>query len=144
MEDSRTSPNSTSLSRTPLALLLNLGATSPKGAALHALLREAGVSVRDVDLSELDDSVGYLAGLPGYAASEKPYGGAAPATEFMLLCHMPDNDVTALVRTMRAAGVPVGCKAALTEHNRSWKFVDLVEEVAAEHAAMAQMRAVQQ
>lgn len=144
MEDSRTSPNSTLPSCMPLALLLNLGAASPKGAALHALLREVGVSARDVDPSELGDSAGYLAGLPGYVASERPYGGAVPATEFMLLCHMPDSDVTALVRTMRATGVPVGCKAVLTEHNRSWKFVDLVEEVAAEHAAMAQMRAVQQ
>ena len=144
MEDSRAPLNCTLPSCTPLALLLNLGAASPPGAALHALLQGAGVSVRDVAPSELEDPVGYLAGLPGYAAAEKPYGGAVPATEFVLLCHMPDNDVMALVRAMRAAGVSVGCKATLTEHNRSWKFADLVEEVAAEHAAMAQMRAAQQ
>ena len=127
----------------PLALLLNLNATAPKGAAVHQLLSQQGVAVRDIQTSQLTDAVGYLAGLPGFSPASEPYAGAVPAVEFMLLCHMPDNKVTELVRAMRAAGCSVGCKATLTEHNRTWPFVRLVQEVSEEHAMMAQYRAQQ-
>lgn len=124
----------------PLALLLNLDATSPKGAAVHQLLAQQGVAARDVQASQLADPVGYLAGLPGFSPAGKPYAGAMPTEEFMLLCHTPDEKVIGLVRAMSAAGCSVGCKATLTEHNQSWPFVRLVQEVSKEHAMMTQYR----
>lgn len=123
----------------PLALVLNLD--TPKGAAVRQVLLDAGVTVRPVLPRELGDPVGYLVGLPGFSPAPQPYAGAVPTEEFLLLCHLPDEQVLELVRAMRLASCPVGCKATLTEHNRSWPFAQLVEEVAHEHAAMAHCRA---
>lgn len=142
----------------PRALLFNLEPTTSKGAAIHELLAAVGVDVRDVACDELGLTVGYLAGLPGFSAetvasappaeatgrSGSPAGpsaGDVPDDEFMLMCHMPDDKVIGLMRVMRAANVPVGCVATLTEFNRSWQFGNLVCEVAKEHAAMEKYRA---
>lgn len=130
--------------RQPLALTFNLDLTSPKGAAVQALLEGSGISVVAVSPDRLAHLVGYLAGLPGFSPAKEPYAGPVPSEEFLLLCGMDDNGVMATVRAMRAAGCPVGCKATLTEHNRSWPFAQLVQEVSEEHAAMARYRAAQQ
>lgn len=136
----------------PLVLLWGLGADAPKGAALHELFRALGIRVKDVAPDQLGERVGLLAELPGFAAPSAPASSAVPAVppagpapagdpvdEFVLFCHMPDEQVMGLVRLMRTAGLAVGCKAALTEHNRSWPFAELLREVAEEHAAMARM-----
>ena len=133
----------TPMTSEPVALLLNLEATSPKGAALHQLFAQAGVMVHDIEPAQLADPVGYLADLPGFSPAEEQYAGVIPTEEFVLLCHMPDENVMELVRAMRAGGCSVGCKATLTEHNRTWPFVRLVQEVSEEHAAMTQYRAQQ-
>lgn len=130
----------------PLVLLRNLGASSPKGPALHALFEGAGVGTRVVDDSELAESVGYLAGIPSFSPALKTGATMTPledtllSEEFVLFCHMPDNRVMELVRTMRAAGISIGCKAMLTEHNQSWPFVRLIQEVSEEHATMTRLR----
>lgn len=128
----------------PLALTFNLDITSPKGAAIQTLLDTQGIAVRAISLDELGQTVGYLAELPGFSATRKPYTGPLPQDEFLLLCFMDDTAVMDVVRAMRAAGCPVGCKATLTEHNRSWSFGQLVQEVSEEHAAMMRYRAAQQ
>lgn len=133
------------VSPAPLVLLYNLDDTSPKGAVLRALFEGAGVNVKTVAASELANTVGHLAGLPGFPPA--PDAGATPAApneELVFFCHMTDDRVMELIRAMRAAGATVGCKATLTEHNRSWTFVRLMQEVAEEHAAMTRLRAQQQ
>lgn len=146
MTDRTTTDRATGPSPTPepLALLVNLGAGTPKGAALRALFEQAGVRVRDVAPAQMADPAGYLAGLPGFSPAPGPYAGDAPDEEFLLLCNMPDEQVMELVRAMRAAGAAVGCKAALTEHSRAWAFIELMQEVCAEHAAMQAARAAAQ
>lgn len=130
----------------PLALLRNLGESSPKGPALRALLEGAGVGIRTVDDSELAKSVGYLAGIPGFSSTPKTNAIVTSleetllSEELLLFCHMPDGRVMGLVRAMRTAGISVGCKAVLTEHNQSWPFARLIQEVSEEHAAMARLR----
>lgn len=128
----------------PLALLVNLDADTPKGAALRAFLRTSGVEVRAVEPAQMSSTAGNLAGLPGFAPADAPYRGPVPNEEFLLLCHMPDEQVMELVRGMRAAGVAVGCKAALTEHSRNWPFIELMREVCEEHATMQAARAAAQ
>lgn len=136
----------------PLVLLWGFGADAPKGAALHELFCALDIRVKDVASDQLGEQVGLLAELPGFAAPTVPASSAAPpastagpaaagdsVNEFVLFCHMPDEQVMGLVRLMRTAGLAVGCKAALTEHNRSWPFAELLREVAEEHAAMARM-----
>lgn len=136
----------------PLVLLWGLGADAPKGAALHELFCALDIRVKDVASDQLGEQVGLLAELPGFAAPTVPASSAAPpastagpapagdsVNEFVLFCHMPDEQVMGLVRLMRTAGLAVGCKAALTKHNRSWPFAELLLEVAEEHAAMARM-----
>ena len=124
----------------PIALLVNLEADQPKGAALRRLLREAGIPTRDVGRGQMSSMAGYLAGLPGFAAAA-PYEGEVPDEEFLLLCNLPDQQVLDLMRAMRAAGVSVGCKATLTEHSKHWPFIELMREVCEEHAAMEARRA---
>lgn len=131
----------------PRALLLNLGADSPKGAAVHAVLAQAGVTAIDITDNQLGCVVGQLAGLPAFATADShetrtcTTSAARPSEEFMLLCNLPDDTAMAVLRNMRAAGCPVGCKAMLTEYNRAWPLIQLVQEVCEEHAAMARLRA---
>ncbi len=140
-------PDACTTGPAPVALTFNLDPASPKGATLRALLEGAGVAMRPVDAAELGQTVGHLAGLPGFSANPQDAPVRAdplPTDEFLLLCNMEEDQVMAVIRSLRPAGVAIGCKATLTEHNRHWTFDALVREVSEEHAAMARYRAQQQ
>ncbi len=103
--------------------------------------------MRPVDAAELGQTVGHLAGLPDFPerADGAPAGAdPLPTDEFLLLCNMEEDQIMAIIRAMRPAGISIGCKATLTEHNRRWTFGALIREVSEEHAAMARYRAQQQ
>ena len=51
----------------------------------------------------------------------------------MLMCGVSDERMDALFDGMRRQGLDIGHKAALTEHNRKWTLMALLEEVGGEH-----------
>ncbi len=85
----------------------------------------------------LGNSVGAIAGLPGFKLSSKPFSGGIPEVEFMLLNNVAGQRLTDLLAAMREADCSVGCKAQVTQANRLWPFATLIAEVSREHAAMS-------
>ena len=125
----------------PLAALLNLDAGTPRGDAVRSVLTQQGIRVKTVTPDMLGDPVGAIAGLVGFKHSSKPFEGAVPEVEFMLLNGVTGQRLNDLLAAMRQADASVGCKAQVTQHNRLWPFATLVTEVSREHAAMTQEKA---
>ena len=120
------------------ALLWNLDAGTSRGDAVRALLDEAHVEARTLTPAMLARSASELLrpGQAGRAHGPRGRLEAAPACEFMLLCDVPSEALQGFLAASRAAGAVVGCKAVLTDANRTWPLGHLISEVAAEHAAM--------
>jgi hypothetical protein len=120
----------------PMAALYRLDAGTPRGDAVRTVLAEQGIRAKTVTVDRLGDPVGAIAGLVGFRPARVPYAGDVPENEFMLLCNVSHAQVNQLLPAMREADCSVGCKAQLTQHNRLWPFVTLVQEVSREHASM--------
>ena len=120
----------------PMAALYNLDVGTERGDAVRAVIVARGIRVKTVTGDMLGDAVGAIAGLVGFRRSSKPYEGEAPETEFMLLHNVTGQKLDELLAAMREAGVSVGCKAQVTQHNRLWPFATLVREVTREHERM--------
>ena len=122
----------------PCAVLWGLDPSSEKGAAVRAVLKDMGVVARTAGYERLGDAAGAFARLPGFRSAPVPYAGSEPAAgEFVLLCGLTDAQVNEFLARSREAGCVVGPKALLTKANRAWPLVQLIEAVAAEHAANA-------
>ncbi|MDO4428434.1 MAG: DUF3783 domain-containing protein [Atopobiaceae bacterium] len=122
----------------PCAVLWGLDPSSEKGAAVRAVLKDMGVVARTAGYERLGDAVGAFARLPGFRPAPVPYAGPEPAAgEFVLLCGLTDAQVNEFLARSREAGCVVGPKALLTKANRAWPLAQLIEAVAAEHAANA-------
>lgn len=107
---------------------------------LRGSLTPLGVRLRAVTAEELDAAVGTLAGLTELTAGEDPAGEAPEevAEPVLVLCHMPDSGLNALLNKLRQAGVPRSVlKAVLTPSNAAWSFRALYGELCLERRAMA-------
>ena len=94
-----------------------------------------GVRVRMVEDSQLGQTLGAACGLDAPPA-HGPGGGVAE--EMLLLAFLPEDTLDALLRALRATGLPpVRLKAVLTPVNRGWDFARLYRELAGEAAAFA-------
>ncbi len=120
----------------PMAALFNLDAGTPRGDAVRSVLAQQGIRVKTVTPQMLGDPVGAIAGLVGFKHSAKPYEGAVPECEFMLLNNVAGERLNVLLAALREADASVGCKAQVTQYNRLWPFATLVAEVSREHEAM--------
>ena len=124
----------------PMAALYNLDAGTSRGDAVRGVLAAQGIRVKTVTDDMLGDPVGAVVGLAGFRHLKKPFQGEAPQGEFMLLHDVTGARLNELLAAMREADASVGCKAQVTQHNRTWPFATLVNEVAREHAAMTSAR----
>ncbi|MBQ7713318.1 MAG: DUF3783 domain-containing protein [Oscillospiraceae bacterium] len=116
----------------PKALLYRLGEDTETGRALRAGLRAQQILTLTVEANQLGETAGRLAAANA-AGVDAPTPPDAPETAFLLLCALGDRQLDRLLAAMRRAGVSVPYKAVLTEHNREWRFRDLIAEVAREH-----------
>ncbi len=119
------------------AVLWGLDPSSKKGAAVRQVLKEMDVIVRTVAPERLGDPAGAFARMVGFRPSPVPYEGDQPDCEFVLLCNFTSRQVDQFIQASREADCVVGPKAMLTQQNRSWPLVRLIEAVAAEHEANA-------
>lgn len=120
----------------PCAVLWGLDPSGEKGAAVRGVLREMGVVARTAGYERLGDAAGAFARLPGFRPAPVPYAGPTPVVEeFVLLCGLTSAQVDEFLARSREAGCVVGAKALLTKVNRAWPLAQLMEAVAAEHAA---------
>lgn len=98
------------------------------------LIQKTGI--RRIDRADYEQTIGALAGLPGYTRSEKRYEGGEFAAPMLVFC-MGQQKMYGLLDGFRRAGVPsVDYKAMLTPTNSQWTPLQLYEELRKEHAAM--------
>lgn len=122
-------------------------------ARMKSVLVRMGVRIRNISGDQVMETVGYLAGLPGfepagtagnpaeaYSVSESA-GITVPLPEIpeqvMVLKNFSGSRIDELLAGLRKAGVPkIELKAVLTESNSRWTFYQLYQELAEEHKAM--------
>lgn len=109
-------------------------------AKLKSVLVRMGIRIRNIGPDQVNQTVGYLAGVPGY--EENADAGELPAIgeEMLVLKQFSSRRIDELLLNLRKAGVPrISLKAVLTEHNCGWTFYALYEELREEHEKMSAM-----
>lgn len=121
-------------------VLLNLGDDTPKGHQVREILAKLGIRAVTVEQKDLDETVGYLAGMPGYAPTEGNFEGKPYTAEFMLLCNLPEPRLDQFLLAMKEQNVFVGHKAMVIPGNKDLQLYELVDMIVDEHAEV--MRAL--
>lgn len=109
-------------------------------AKLKSVLVRMGIRIRNVSPEQVNQTVGYLAGVPRF--EENKDAGEAPVIgeEMMVLKQFSNRRLDELLLNLRKAGVPrIALKAVLTEHNCGWTFYALYHELREEHEKMSAM-----
>lgn len=114
-------------------VLYNLGTDSSRGERLHEILEKLGIPAEEIKDENLNETVGYLAGLKGYEAAGKTYEGKGSQAEFMLLCNLPESLLDRFLAEMTAENLRINHKAVVTEYNRETEFHELIDEIGGEH-----------
>lgn len=114
-------------------VLYNLGTDSSRGERLHGILEKLSIPAEEIKDENLNETVGYLAGLKGYEAAGKTYEGKGSQTEFMLLCNLPESLLDRFLAEMTAENLRINHKAVVTEYNREAEFHELIDEIGGEH-----------
>lgn len=86
-------------------LLFNLGADTVKGSKIRAILKEMGIEAVTVEKSQINQSVGYLAGYKDFAGDAEAFTGSGYTAEFMLMSGLSETQLDSFlqkcVRQMR-------------------------------------------
>lgn len=117
-------------------LLFNLGADTVKGSKIRAILKEMGIEAVTVEKSQINQSVGYLAGYKGFAGDAEAFTGSGYTAEFMLMSGLSETQLDQFLAKMRAADAVIDHKATVTETNKQWRFKELIGEIEKEHEVM--------
>lgn len=117
---------------------------SDRDRLLKGVLVRMGIRIKNIAPSQVQESVGFLAGLPGFEKREetKEDAGEIPMIpeEMLVLQGFGNQRLDELLRQLRRAKVPpVALKAVLTESNCRWSFYELYQEIRAEHEKMQTM-----
>ena len=109
---------------------------------MKSVLVRMGVKIRNVAPDQVLESVGYLAGVPGFgkreAADLVETEEMPQITEQMLVMRdFTSRRIDTLLFNLRKAKVPkINLKAIVTEQNAGWSFYHLYEEIGEEHRKM--------
>lgn len=117
-------------------LLFNLGADTVKGSKIRTILKEMGIAAVTVEKSQINQSVGYLAGYKGFVGNAEAFTGSGYTAEFMLMSGLSETQLDQFLAKMRAADAVIDHKATVTETNKQWSFKELIGEIEEEHEVM--------
>lgn len=129
--------------RGEMALYYNPGNGIParQTALMKSVFVRMGVRIRNVGPEDVNQTVGYLAGLKGFERQEAETAGELPVIpeQVLVLKGFSGGRLDLLLSSLRRARVPkIDLKAVLTEQNSGWTFYRLYEEIRAEHASMTE------
>ncbi len=115
-------------------LLYNLGEDTARGAHVRSILSDLGVTVETVEAKDLNQTIGYLAGLSNFEKDENAsWDGSAPSTEFMLMCGFSESLLDKFLDAMQAQEIRIDHKAIVTEYNRYYTLDELIGDIEEEH-----------
>lgn len=107
-------------------LLYNMGEDTCKGEIMREIAASFGAEVVDLKADDLNQQVGYLAGIKGYGRNTEPYSGHVPGIDFALFCNMTDDEVNEVLSEMSARGVYIDFKATIKRMSMGWTCSRLI------------------
>ena len=116
---------------------------------LKGVLIRMGVRIKNAGPAEAGQTVGYLAGLPGFEEAKADENapeafGEAPLLvpeRMLVLRDFGNRRLEEMLSGFRKAKVPpIPLKAVLTEHNCGWTLVELYRELKEEHEKMTALK----
>ena len=120
-------------------LVLTYGITGEKLEQLTALLQKFSLPLRVIAHQEAGQTVGCLAGYPGFSAKEAPIS-PAPETECLLMSSFAEKQVDQLLAALRQEKISISLKALTTPTNQKWTVVQLLEHLEEERRAYQAQR----
>lgn len=118
-------------------LVLAYNFTGERLAALKLACMLVKSPLKVVPREQLQQPLGYLAGVPGVEPVTEEYAGSEAAEEMLILCGFNRPELDRLLSAIRKGKLKqVALKAALTPTNALWSGVKLQGELAQEHAYM--------
>ena len=117
----------------PRVLLYNLSTDTSMGVRLREILDEQGIEAVDVANSQLNETLGYLAGMDGYAANPEAYTGSGSDTEFMVMANFSEAQLDRFLAAMSSRGIRIDHKAVTTAYNVDYEFHRLIDDIREEH-----------
>lgn len=114
-----------------------LEGNNTKSAKLKSVLIQMGIRIKNLSPDQMNQTIGYLAGYPGF---EKQEAAACPAVEeeVLVMKNFTSQRIDQLLMNLKRAGVPkIALKAVVTDSNCKWKFHELYQELKKEHEEMS-------
>ena len=106
--------------------------------SVRTILEKMRIDLRIISDEETGETVGYLAGLPGFTPSNRAPQPAAG--ECLIMSGLTRQRMDELLQSLRACEVRIPLKAVVTAHNQRWTFGDLMEELEKERQAVSVRR----
>lgn len=126
-----------------LVLLYRLGPDTQKGQKIHQILTTMGITTVDILPERLGDPLGLLVGYQGFTAAQD-YPGPYPQEEFLVMRDIQGKRMDNLLLRLREEKASVSLKAVVTDTNKSWTMLALLQELQEEHHVMGLWRKLQQ
>lgn len=112
-----------------------------KGRQIELLCIAQGIECRHVESNEYSEHIGYIAQIPGFAASDNPRTVVPFADEMLIFKGFDQEILGTFLAQYRQAGIePVALKAGLTPTNVHWNSAELHAELQQERAAFEQRK----
>ena len=108
---------------------------------LSEVLQELKIDERRVSDDELNQYVGYLAGISSF--SENPKKVLYPQSSykgFICMCGLSNERMDLFLKILKQKNVYIPIKSMLTVTNQNWCFGALIEELTKEHEAILQQQ----
>ena len=107
---------------------------SARIARMKSVFVRMGIRIRSAGPEQTAESVGYLAGLPGFSGADQPQELPVIPQEMLILRQFTGRRLDQLLLNLRKAGVSrIDLKAVVTEENSSWPLWKLYQELKQEH-----------
>lgn len=118
--------------------------SADRARLMKGVLVRMGIRIRNIAPDQVLQQVGYLAGLPDYTETELTEGETLPEIpeEVLVLQGFGNRRLDELLTQLRRVKAPnIELKAVVTEHNSSWSFYQLYEELRQEREKILEAEA---
>lgn len=105
-------------------------------AAIEKIMAQLDVEVKEIQESDVHQTMGYLIGIPGYEESQEVYNTKLEK-EFVFFAGFSDEQLDLVLEIFKAAQIPyIPYKAMLTPDNVVYPFYRLYQNVEEEYKQM--------
>ena len=105
-----------------------------KEMQIRQLCKKLSITVKTVQRVDYSQSLGYLAGITGFARKNAVYLGNELPAEMLVFSGMTSEQIDLFLAEYRKMEIsPISCKAVITPVNIFWDAGNLAEELLKEH-----------